>query len=170
MDIDKPDRKRQHDLTQLEQRLAAWRPSTGSLDRDRMLYDAGRVAASVQSRIRSWQAAAAGLFLLAAGLGGGLVHERSQRHRLETVLATRTQPPAGLPPAPALAAETPPIEAPPPTSYFALMSRLPRDASDPSSAELDLESESHRLVSPSSEAIAHPGPLLPRDVQRILDL
>ena len=33
------------DLTALERRLSAWRPAAGALDRDRMLYDAGRAAA-----------------------------------------------------------------------------------------------------------------------------
>ena len=34
------------DLSALERRLAAWRPAAGALDRDRMLYDAGRAAAA----------------------------------------------------------------------------------------------------------------------------
>ena len=49
MHADRDERERDSsgpDLTALERRLAAWRPAAGALDRDRMLYDAGRAAAA----------------------------------------------------------------------------------------------------------------------------
>ena len=80
MDIEHPELEHEFDLSELERRLAAWRPAAGALDRDRMLYEAGRAAARADGRVQSWRLATAALVLLAVGLGGLLVHERSQRH------------------------------------------------------------------------------------------
>jgi hypothetical protein len=38
------------DLNDLERRLAAWQPAADGLDADRLLFDAGRAAASARSR------------------------------------------------------------------------------------------------------------------------
>ena len=47
MDIDKPRPDLENDLTAVERRLAAWRPAA-ALDRDRMLFHAGRAAAQAE--------------------------------------------------------------------------------------------------------------------------
>ena len=92
-------------LSDLERRLEQWRPASGSLDRDRMLFDAGRASARAESWGRLGAALAASFALVAVGLGGLLVRERAHRHGLEVALAERTREPAlpelVIPPAPA---------------------------------------------------------------------
>jgi hypothetical protein len=176
MDIDNPNREIDHDLTAMEQRLAAWRPAAGALDRDRMLYDAGRAAAMAESRVRSWRLAPAALVLVAGTLGGLLMHERallalerSQRQSLEATLAAR--PGTLEPTSTALGpVDSSPAEPLAPTSYFALTSRLAGSAGDLSSLDVPIEAEPHRPVLGPSAPFPHPGPLRPRDVRRILDL
>src|SRR5262249_43180209 len=104
MGTDHPNREHDPDLTALEDRLATWRPATGALDRDQMLYDAGHAAARADIRISSWRLATATLALISIGLGGLLVHqeslrarerawlarEQSQRLALETAFVART--------------------------------------------------------------------------------
>jgi hypothetical protein len=187
MDNNDPNRDHEHDpeLIALEQRLAAWRPASGTLGHDRMLYDAGRAAVEAESRVQSWRLAAAALALLAAGLGGLLVrqqsllahersllaHERSQRLVLETTLAARTGPskPAEPPETAPLPTETPVIEPLSPTSYFALTPRLAKGFSDLSLPDVELEPAPGRPTSGPSEPFSHPGPLRPRDVKRVLE-
>jgi hypothetical protein len=186
MDIDHPNREIEldPDLMALEHRLAAWRPSAGALDRDRMLYDAGRAAALAGSRIRSWRLATAALALISVGLGGLLAQqrsllarersllaqERSQRHAPETARSARPGASEPSPPAPSPAAESPAIEPPSPTSYFALTSRLARSAGDPSSLDVEIEPEPHRPAGDHSVILPYPVPLRPQDIQRVLDL
>jgi hypothetical protein len=183
MDIDKPNREIDHDLTAMEQRLAAWRPSPGALDRDRMLYDAGRAAAMAESRIRAWRLATAALALISLGLGGLLAHERSllareqallalersQRPALESALAARTGTTERASPAPA-PRDSLPAEPLAPTSYFVLTSRFARSAGDLSSLDVESEPDTHRPVTRPSETLPAPGPLRPGDVRRVLDL
>ena len=71
------------DLTDLERRLAALRPASGGLDRDRMLFDAGRASARAEGRARAWALSAAASALVAVGLGVGLARERSRALGLE---------------------------------------------------------------------------------------
>jgi hypothetical protein len=65
--------ERPHDaaLTEFERALAALEPAPPALDRDRLLFEAGR--RSARRRGWPWPAAAAALGLLAAGLGGTLL-------------------------------------------------------------------------------------------------
>jgi hypothetical protein len=183
MGIDNPNREIDPDLTAIEHRLAAWRPSAGALDRDRMLYDAGRSAAMAERRIRVWRLATAALALVAVGLGGLLVHqqsllahgrsllalERSQRQSLEATLAARTG--TSPPTSPALApGDSPPAEPLAPTSYFVLTSRFAKSAGDPSSLDVEIEPGPHRPATRPSETLPPPGPLRPGDVRRVLDL
>ena len=158
------------DLTALERRLAAWRPAAGALDRDRMLYDAGRAAAGALS----WRLSAAALLLATLGLGGLLIHEKRElarersllaqerRHRLEieTALAARALPaiPASVPATPA------------PDSYLALTSRLSEGVAE---APWPADGRDPAPVGPaprSSEPSPRPVPLRPGDIQRVLDL
>jgi hypothetical protein len=168
-----------HDLTVLEHRLAAWQPAGRALDRDRMLYDAGRAAAEAESSLRSWRLATAALVLVVIGLGGLLVYERSllaqerfllarersQRSALETALAARTSASEPLPPAPPPRVETSEIEPLPPTSYFALASRLARSAGDLSSLDVESDPELHRPALDPSATDLYPVRLWPRDLR-----
>ena len=107
-------------LSDLERRLEQWRPASGSLDRDRMLFDAGRASARAESWGRLGAALAASFALVAVGLGGLLVRERAHRHGLEVALAERTREPA----LPELVSPLPPLAEPAPNSYLALSRRI----------------------------------------------
>jgi hypothetical protein len=157
----------EYDPSGFERRLASWLPAASALDRDRMLFEAGRAAARAESRGGVWPSAAVGLVALLAGLGGVLARERAQRQALEAALAAR-------PPAQALVfASTPPRVAllEPgggrlgPSSYFVLTTRL-------ASGELDfppvaLKPEAER---PSRGTGAQSPTLRPRGFERVLDL
>jgi hypothetical protein len=71
----------------MERRLQSWEPSIGGLDRDRMLFEAGRGAAggaaSERMRRRLYQVALAVALLLSCGLGLAWHVERSGRKQLE---------------------------------------------------------------------------------------
>jgi hypothetical protein len=170
MDIEHPEIEREFDLSDVERRLAAWRPAVGGLDRDRMRYEAGRAAARADGRVQSWRLATAALALFAVGLGGLLMRERSQRQALETsiAIAARINPaqPAVEIALPA-SREIPTIE---PSSYFALTSRLSRGNPDISSLDVDFEPKPHRPATGPSDPIPQRRPLQPRDFQRVLDL
>jgi hypothetical protein len=187
METDKPNHENEnvaHELTALEQRLAAWRPASGALDRDRMLYDAGRAAAQAENPIPFWPLATAALLVISIGLGGLLVHQRSlraqdrnllaqeqsRRHILETTLAARDRTSGPSSPLPSSTVESPPIERLPSSSYFVLTSRLTRSAQGLSSPEFDFEPEPRRPGTHPSERSLHPGPLQTRDIQRVLEL
>ena len=102
--------RREDDLSDVERRLAGWRPAPGGPDADAMLFAAG-LAAGRRGRGRVlWPAACALLAVLAAGLGGWGASERAGRVAL-----------AGRPPGPAPAPDAPPATAvavaPPESSY-----------------------------------------------------
>ncbi len=107
-------------LSDLERRMGRWRPASGSLDRDRMLFDAGRASARGESWGRLVGALAACLALVALGLGGLLVRERGYRQGLEVALAERTREPAPR----EMVAPLPPFAEPAPDSYLALSRRI----------------------------------------------
>jgi hypothetical protein len=170
MDIEHPDRDPEIDLSAVERRLAAWRPAAGGLDRDRMLYEAGRAAAKADGRVQSWRLATAALVLLTVGLGGLLAHERVQRRALETSITRAgrinpTQPAGEI--ASLTSNETPAIE---PSSYFALTLRLSRGNPDISSPDVDFEPKPHRPATGPLQVLPQRQPLQPRDLQRVLDL
>ncbi len=173
MDIEHPDRDPEIDLSAVERRLAAWRPAAGGLDRDRMLYEAGRTAARVDGRVQSWRLATAALILVAVGLGGMLARERSQRLALESSLslASRINPshPVEEIASPA-SREIPTIEPFAPDSYFALTSRFARGVPDLPSPDADFEPEPHRPATGPLELLPQRRPLQPGDLQRVLDL
>jgi hypothetical protein len=165
------------DLSSLERRLAAWRPAAGALDRDRMLYDAGRAAAGA----RTWRLAAAALLLAAVSLGGLLVNEREQlarehsllarerMHRLEaeTALAARAR---ASEPSPAIPATAPAIEPPAPDSYLVLTARLAQGVAEPPWPDVGREPAPTGSSPRSSEPSPRPVPLRPIDIQRVLEL
>jgi hypothetical protein len=97
-----PDEMPRDDLTNIERRLSALRPASGGLDRDRMLFEAGRASGRAEGRARAWALAAAASVLVAVGLGVGLARERSRALDLERALiAARGTPPAIAAPPPA---------------------------------------------------------------------
>jgi hypothetical protein len=167
------------DLTALERRLSAWRPSAGSLDRDRMLYDAGRSAAA---GARPWRLMAAPLFLATLGLTALLAHEhsslgreralvaqeRAQRRQLETALAARTE--ASQPTSPSPVQQDAPIEPPAPSSYLALTARLTADVDDPAPRHIIDDPERRSPVPAPERGPARPSPFRPHDLRRVLDL
>ncbi len=157
------------DLRSLEHRLAAWRPSAGALDRDRMLYDAGRAAAQSEGRGRAWRLATATLAVMTLGLGALLAQERSQRMALEIALAAPMVP-SQPSPTPPVAVELPPIERPAPSSYFALTARLAANPGDSPWPDAEIERQPHRPDSTPPEVPSRPVPLRPRDIERVLDL
>jgi hypothetical protein len=170
MDVKKPENDHDFDMSEVSCRLAAWRPASGGLNRDRMLYEAGRAAARAEGRIQSWRLATAALTLLTVGLGGLLAHERSQRQALETSIAVaariKSAQPAGEIALPA-PKETPAIE---PSSYIALTLRLSQGTPDMSSLDLQLEPKPHRVATGRLQVLPERQPLQARDLQRVLDL
>jgi hypothetical protein len=167
------------DLTALERRLAAWRPAAGVLDRERMLYDAGRASVG----IRPWRLATAALLLVSLGSSGLLLHqrsllarerallaaERSHRLGLETALAARieaSRPPSQI----AVTAQASSIEPPAPSSYLVLTARLAEGTADVASSDVDGDSERRKPAPGPAEGQPRPGPLRPRDVRRVIEL
>ncbi|HTK75650.1 MAG TPA: hypothetical protein VL371_10365 [Gemmataceae bacterium] len=112
------------DVTDLERRLAHWRPDAAGLDPDAMLFAAGRASVRPNPTRFVWPLIAASMTVVAVGLGGWAAKERSGR--LE--LARSMQKPAPVVPAPTTMPEPSP-EPPPAGSYFA-MSRLVRQDPD----------------------------------------
>ena len=156
-----------NDPSGFERRLASWLPAASALDRDRMLFEAGRASARAEVRAKVWPTAALGLALLVIGLGSLFARERSRRLGLEKVMAARTHAQA-----PALAAtpmrvapRSPRVERPDPSSYFVLTLRL-------AAGDLELPA-----ISPESKSEHQPDrtrptppPLRPRGFERVLDL
>jgi hypothetical protein len=174
METDIPDRE--PELTALERRLAGWKPSATALDRDRMLYDAGRAAAGA----RPWRLATAALLLVSLGLGGLsvqqrallgreralLAHERARRLELETVLAGRIE--VSRPSSPVV--DVPPIGSSTPGSYLALTARLADGVADVPWPGGAAEPAPQRPVPGPAGEEWHPSPLRPQDIRRILEL
>lgn len=75
-------------LAGFERRLTAWRPASPSgLDRDRLLFEAGRAAASGDLPRRLGRVTTFGSLIVALGLGIQLVQERGRRGELVRELA-----------------------------------------------------------------------------------
>ncbi len=159
-------------MSSLEERLRSWVPSARRLDRDRMLFEAGRaeVQGTIQAGTRAnlWKFATATAVLLASGLGMAWHHERSQRRALELTFA-RLAPPPAVVSTPELIAERQEKErAVDPTSYLALVRQVNRlkDAAN---------FEPHRTAPeavPKIRAADPPraAPLRPRDWDRVISL
>jgi hypothetical protein len=79
----------ENDMNALEARLGAWRPAASTIDRDRVMFLAGKASAGSEMRGRIAGAAIVGLALLAAGMGGMWANERGHRVRLEAIAAER---------------------------------------------------------------------------------
>lgn len=104
-------------LTDLELRLAAWRPNPQELDPDALLFAAGRASARRARLV--WPTATACLVMLSALLAGRLALERAQCLALARQLDQRRAPaPPHEAPVPPTAAETAGTEPLPPDSYL----------------------------------------------------
>lgn len=114
------------ELSDLERRLAAWRPAaSGSLSRERMLFEAGRASAAPAASGRAPWALAACLALACAGLGAGWAAERNGRVQAEKLVAglTPRDTPTAIEPAPVIPPWPTEIRPPDPSSYLALTQR-----------------------------------------------
>ena len=122
MDTTEP--RPEDELTALERRLGRWQPTPAGLNRDRMLFEAGRAAARAEVWGRVPLASAAALALVVAGLGMLLVRERDQRHALEIRLVQQTTNPRTT--APLIETEPLPIveRTAAPDSYLVLTHKL----------------------------------------------
>jgi hypothetical protein len=171
MEFDNPPSGHENDLTPLERRLAAWRPALGTLDHDRMLFDAGKAAAWAADRGRFWRLATAASVVATVTLGGLLAHERSQRLALESMTTARNDRQEQDPrPSTPTSAPLPSIEVPGPSSYLALASRLAQGDRDLSMLDLEVESRPRRPAPASSKSSPSLGPLRPADLERVFDL
>jgi len=166
----------------LEHRLAAWQPAAGALDRDRMLYEAGRSAARADSHTQAWRLTAAALLLLLIGSGGLmarqrsllaqqeylLARERSQRSALETTLAAQIR---SVPPEIGQRPGQPfPVGPFDPTSYFVLASHHSQGVAEPSWPDAGMPADEHRREAKPAVSLPTATPLRPRDLDRIFDL
>jgi len=91
---------------ELEQALAALRPASAKIDRDRLMFLAGRTSARRRSRL--WQCAAGALAVaLAAALSAALYARPAPREVERVVYVTVARPPAVPAEAPAAPIATP---------------------------------------------------------------
>lgn len=79
------------DLTAVEARLSQWQPSAAGLDRDRILFEAGRASVAYQTR-RVLAGSVACLVLVGIAFGPIFFHERALRRSAEAQLAQALQP------------------------------------------------------------------------------
>ncbi|MFO0961217.1 MAG: hypothetical protein U0800_27870, partial [Isosphaeraceae bacterium] len=133
------------DLKAIEGRLRGWAPSSPRIERDRLMFEAGRAASARKSTRFSWPMATAATALIALGALGGWAQEHSKRRAVELAWAQgrRALPPSPPIDAPVLIAirEPSPIE---PTSYMALSRRLSEagELDEPSTADIPAGSRS----------------------------
>jgi hypothetical protein len=125
------DARNPDDLTDLERRLADWRPDAAGLDPDAMLFAAGRASVRPNPTRFVWPAIAACMMVVAMGLGGWAAKERTGR--LELVRLMQRPAPAAPMPTPETSPQPPPVG-----SYFA-MSRLVRQDPDAFLARAPIE-------------------------------
>jgi hypothetical protein len=114
------------ELSGVEERLAHWRPGSGGLDADAMLFAAG-LAAGRRGRHRFVAPALCGLMAVAAvSLGAWGMRERAERLALAGRLDQLTAS-AGPGQAPAVAALAEPSYTPSPDDYFHLRRHIEQD-------------------------------------------
>ena len=126
----------ERDMSELERVLAPLRPVSGSLSRDRMLYEAGRASIRAEARVRLLMGTSALLLVSLMAQGILLCRERGRRHALEIELAARSREPA-TPSAVALEPKSVERGEISPSSYLALSSHIGRGGLDESSFEID---------------------------------
>jgi hypothetical protein len=158
-------------ISELEARLRSWEPSAEGLDRDRMLFQAGRADArkATWGASQVWQSAAAAAALLAAGLGFGWAHERSRSEALQLTIAQQASDSSAAQQAPASGgpggAAREPIVVLDPSSYLTLL----RQAEGLDSAVVVQPATTERPSATGNSVTAPSGAhsLRPRDFDRI---
>jgi hypothetical protein len=162
-------------LKAIENSLRAWVPSVGGLDRDRMLFEAGRAAAQgVQATRRAlwlYRLATAAALLLSASMGYGWQRERDQRQALSEALASlqeTTQPidPIADGQAP-MSRFTTAGNNLDPSSYLAIMRTMSRESYIERHLPVPDDEKQGRDRRPPT---ALPQPLRPRNFDRVLTL
>lgn len=118
------------DMSDLENRLSGWRPSTTGLDADGVLFAAGRASVRPGWGRIAWPVVSGCLALLTAILGVQLSQERSARLDLAARLRDLKPPIASAPSIVPEPVETPSTEPPSADSYLAARRAL---ASNPDS-------------------------------------
>jgi len=149
-------------LNALADRLRGWQPSSGGLDRDRLIFEAGRAAGLAEARTtyrkRFWpmaMATAASLLVAASVLLTRNPERKETPERIEMAkIPQHSQP---LP-------ETAPITPVDPNSYLALARRIADGILDP--APTDRVRSGSDLPNP----VDHSTPLRARDLDRLLNL
>jgi hypothetical protein len=160
-------------LISLEERLRSWHPSTEGLDRNRVLFEAGRVAGQREQRSRSlwtWKLATAAAVVLSVGLGLGWYRERAEHQGLRLAIGQPSQAPAGSRPIESVRTAVSKSEPRPvdPNSYLALMRRVTVRTERPDS--LEPKHDANRPSEPPDPAVKAPRPLRPRDIDRVISL
>lgn len=108
------------DLKRLEDRLRTWAPARPGMDRDRMLYEAGRLSVAIDPRRVVWPLATAASILLAVSLAWGWSGERFMRQSAERSLTEVRSQSSGV----IVAVPVLPESVPDPSSYWTLSRRL----------------------------------------------
>ena len=149
-------------LKNFAERLVGWQPTAGNLDRDRLLYEAGREAGLAEARAmfrrRFWPmtAVAASLLALSVGLLITRAPDREQpTSRVDVVKGPR--------PDRAIGDETP-IAPADPNSYLALSRRIGAGSLD------SIPTDRARTGSAPSNPVDSLTPLRTRDLDRLLNL
>jgi hypothetical protein len=162
--MDTPEPGLTREMNEPEQTLARLRPVSGGLNRDRVLFEAGRAAGRTEARHRLLIATSASLLVALIGSGGLFVRERAHRLSLELELAARlneqTSRPAGV-----VQPELLPPADISPNSYLALSRHIQPGG-------LDEPSPPFGGAGPGYP-IKNSAPIVPlgiRDTQRALDL
>jgi hypothetical protein len=156
------------DLSRLERRLGDWSPSLGGLDRDRLLFEAGRADSAARDRrlVKALLTFSIATALAAFGLGTAwrLEHDRGDRLTAELALARlEAIPPLAAPyrPTPPLAVSS---EAPDPSSYLALSRRI-------ANGRIDFDRPDRPTTTAGGKpSHPRPDPLRVGDRDRLLDL
>ena len=114
-----PERPHESPLTDVERALLTLAPAPPALDRDRLLFEAGRRSAPGR---RLWPCATAALALLAAGLGAAMVLRPAPPPIVRIIPMDRPVPPPPTAPASPEPADESPAPAGP--GYFQLQEQL----------------------------------------------
>jgi hypothetical protein len=162
-------------MNSLEERLRSWVPSSGELDRDRMLFEAGHAAAKGPERARRslwlWQCATAAALVVSTGLGLAWLRERDQRHALSVALASIEQSRrpnelivASSEPKSSFTAAEIRLD---PSSYLVIMRTMSRDPNAERPLPVQEGDTQRRERQPTSSGVQ---PLRPRNFDRVMTL